>query len=107
MPGDPCRARIAASVRSRPVGLYRVASPPVDKGGVDSREAQMLSKISIRGAVAAILMLPTALSAQGVGGAVNPGAAVRSAVVGYPDHDLRRRRSLHRHTAPTKPRRRQ
>ena len=34
----------------------------------------MLGKPSIAGAVAAILMIPTALSAQ-VGGAVNPGAA--------------------------------
>jgi hypothetical protein len=34
----------------------------------------MLGKLSIAGAVAAILMIPTALSAQ-VGGAVNPGAA--------------------------------
>jgi hypothetical protein len=37
----------------------------------------MLGKLSIAGAVAAILMIPTALSAQ-VGGAVNPGPAVRS-----------------------------
>ena len=36
----------------------------------------MLGKLSIAGVVAAILMIPTALSAQ-VGNAVNPGAAVR------------------------------
>jgi hypothetical protein len=73
----------------------------------------MLGKLSIAGAVAAILMIPTALSAQ-VGGAVNPGAAVRGAVVrGIPtpadlgtssssnDH-----RNLYRHsTVPKKPRR--
>ena len=48
----------------------------------------MLGKLSIIGAVAAILMIPTALSAQmggaipgvQVGGTVNPGATVRGAV---------------------------
>ena len=49
----------------------------------------MLGKLSIIGAVAAILMIPTALFAQmggsvnpgvHVGGAVNPGATVRGAV---------------------------
>ena len=49
----------------------------------------MLGKLSIIGVVAAILMIPTALSAQvggainpgvHVGGAVNPGATVRGAV---------------------------
>ena len=40
----------------------------------------MLGKLSIAGAVAAILMNPTALPAQ-VGGAINAGAAVRGAVV--------------------------
>jgi len=54
----------------------------------------MLSKLSIIGVVAAIIMIPTALSAQmggavnpgvRVGGAVNPGATVRGAVErGYP-----------------------
>jgi hypothetical protein len=58
----------------------------------------MLGKLSIAGAVAAILMIPTALSAQ-VGGAVNPGvhvggtvnagSAVRGAVVqGIPGPDF-------------------
>jgi hypothetical protein len=55
-------------------------------------------KLSIIGAVAAILMIPTALSAQTggainpgvhVGGAVNPGATVRGAVKrGIPGPDL-------------------
>ena len=49
----------------------------------------MLGKLSIIGAVAAILMVPAAVSAQmggginpgvHVGGAVNPGATVRGAV---------------------------
>jgi len=49
----------------------------------------MLGKLSIIGVVAAILMIPTTLSAQlggavnpgvHVGGAVNPGATVRGAV---------------------------
>src|SRR5215470_6356430 len=54
----------------------------------------MLRKLSIIGAVAAILMIPTALSAQ-MGGAinpgvhVNPGATVRGAVErGIPGPDL-------------------
>jgi hypothetical protein len=41
----------------------------------------MLVRLSIIGAVGAVLMLPTMLSAQGIGGAVNPGAAVLGAVV--------------------------
>ena len=58
----------------------------------------MLGKLSIIGAVTAILVIPTALSAQvggavnpgvRVGGTVNPGAAVRGAVVrGIPGPDL-------------------
>jgi len=44
----------------------------------------MLGKLLIIGAAAAIIMIPTALSAQ-MGGAVNAGAAVRGAIVpGYP-----------------------
>ena len=58
----------------------------------------MLGKFSIIGAVAAIIMIPTALSAQmggavnpgvHVGGVVNPGATVRGAVErGIPGPDL-------------------
>ena len=82
----------------------------------------MLGKLSMIGAVAAIIVIPTALFAQmggavnpgvHVGGAVNPGAAVRGAVVrGIPGPDFGTwrspsdHRSHHRHsTAPTKPRR--
>jgi hypothetical protein len=83
----------------------------------------MLGKLSIIGAVAAIIMIPTALSAQvggainpgvHVGGAVNAGAAVRGAVVrGIPGPDFGTWRSpsgeVHRsrkHSmATTKPRR--
>ena len=72
----------------------------------------MLGKLSI--AVAAILMIPTAPSAQ-VGGAAVSGAAVRGAVVrGIPTPaDLGASsssyyRSVQKHsTAPKKPRRRQ
>jgi len=82
----------------------------------------MLGKLSIIVAVAAILMIPTALSAQQMGGAinpgvhvggtVNPGATVRGAVErGIPGPDLGTWRSpsgkIHRsrkHTA-TKQRR--
>jgi hypothetical protein len=58
----------------------------------------MLGKLSIIGAVAAILMIPIALSAQmggavnpgvHVGGTINPGATVRGAVErGIPGPDL-------------------
>ena len=58
----------------------------------------MLGKLSMIGVVGAILMIPTALSAQmggvvnpgvHVGGAVNPGATVRGAVErGIPGPDL-------------------
>jgi hypothetical protein len=83
----------------------------------------MLGKLSIIGAVAAILLIPTALSAQvggainpgvHVGGAVNAGAAVRGAVVrGIPGPDFGTwrspsgevRRSRKHSMAPTKPRR--
>ena len=72
----------------------------------------MLGKLSIIGAVAAILMIPTALSAQ-VGGAVNAGAAVRGAVErGIPGPDFGTWRSpsreIHRsrkHNMATKQRR--
>jgi hypothetical protein len=48
----------------------------------------MLGKLSMIGAVATILMIPTALSAQ-LGGAVNAGATVRGAVVqGIPGPDF-------------------
>jgi hypothetical protein len=83
----------------------------------------MFGKLSIIGAVATILMIPTALSAQvggainpgiHVGGAVNAGAAARGAVVqGIPGPDFGTWRSprgeVHRsrkHSmAATKPRR--
>ena len=83
----------------------------------------MLGKLSIIGAVAAILMIPTALSAQmggainpgvHVGGTVNPGATVRGAVErGIPGPDLgtwrspseQIRRSRKHSMAATKPRR--
>ena len=48
----------------------------------------MLGKLSIIGTFAAIIMIPTALSAQ-MGGGVNPGATVRGAVErGIPGPDL-------------------
>jgi hypothetical protein len=83
----------------------------------------MLGKLSIIGAfVAAILMIPTAASAQmggavnpgvHVGGAVNPGATVRGAVergIPGPDFGTWRspssdNRSHHRHKITTKQRR--
>jgi len=74
----------------------------------------MLVRLSIIGAVGAVLMLHTMLSAQGIGGAVNPGAAVRGAVVrGIPtpadlgaSSSSNDPRSPYRHsTVPQKPRR--
>ena len=84
----------------------------------------MLGNLSIIGAVAAMIMIPTAVFAQvggavnpgvRVGGTVNPGAAVRGAVArGIPGPDLgtwrspstNNHRSHHRHSAAsTKPRR--
>jgi hypothetical protein len=82
----------------------------------------MLDNLSIIGAVAAILMTPTALCAQmggavnpgvHVGGAVSPGATVRGAVErGIPGPDLGTwrspssdNRSHHKHKTTTKPRR--
>ena len=48
----------------------------------------MLGKLSIIGLVGAIIMIPTALSAQ-MGGAVDPGATVRGAVErGIPGPDF-------------------
>jgi hypothetical protein len=76
----------------------------------------MLGKLSMIGAVAAIIVIPTALFAQmggavnpGVhgGGAVNPGATVRGAVErGIPGPDFGTRRSpsgeIHRSRKHTK-----
>ena len=73
----------------------------------------MLGRLSMIGAVAAIIVIPTALFAQ-MGGAVNPGATVRGAVErGIPGPDFGTWRSpsgeVHRsrkHSkATTKPRR--
>ena len=88
---------------------------------VPKRDLIMLDKLSIIGVVGAILMIPTALSAQmggavnpgaHVGGAVNPGATVRGAVErGIPGPDFgtwrspsTNNRSHHKHKT-TKPRR--
>jgi hypothetical protein len=88
---------------------------------VPKGELNMLGKLSIIGVVGAILMIPTALSAQmgavspgvHVGGAVNPGGTVRGAVergIPGPDFGTWRspsadNRSHHKHRTATKPRR--
>src|SRR5262249_25500438 len=74
-------------------GLMKGTGP-----STQGRLTTMLGKLSIIGAVAVILMIPTALFAQmggavnpgvHVGGAVNPGATVRGAVErGIPGPDL-------------------
>jgi hypothetical protein len=82
----------------------------------------MLGNLSIIGAVAAIIMIPTAVFAQvggainpgvHVGGTVNPGAAVRGAVVqGIPGPDFGTWRSpsrdnrSHKHSTTAKKSRR-
>jgi hypothetical protein len=69
----------------------------------------MLDKLSIAGVVAAVLIIPTTLSAQGVGATVN--TAVSRAIPTAADLERSSRsannyRSVHKHTTPTKPRRR-
>jgi hypothetical protein len=121
----PCLIGIEACASShhwsrelKALTLIREGRSSVPKG-----DLIMLGKLSIIGAVAAILMIPTALGAQmggalnpgvHVGGAVNPGATVRGAVVqGIPGPDFGTWRSpsaqVHRtrkhSTAATKPRR--
>src|SRR5262249_29014512 len=50
---------------------------PTSRSPSAQREAQMLVRLSIIGAFAAILMLPTTLSAQiNPGGAINPGGGI-------------------------------
>jgi hypothetical protein len=78
-----------------PLDALGSVSPPAFGGRVRPKEAQMLGKLSIAGAVAAILMNPTARSAQ-VGGAVNPGAAVRGRS-GDPDPAVQTSRPLSPH----------
>jgi hypothetical protein len=67
----------------------------------------MLGRLSIVGAVAAIL-IPTTLSAQGVGGTVS--TSVSRGIPTAADLERSSRsanyRKLHKHTTPTKPRRR-
>jgi hypothetical protein len=68
----------------------------------------MLGKLSIAGAVAAIL-IPTTLSAQGVGGTVS--TSVSRGIPTAADLERSSRsasnyRKVHKHTTPTKPRRR-
>src|SRR5437660_763427 len=79
------RSRSRLQPRLQPMHLGR---PPPPTGTVPARcrlsrsppaqrEAQMLVRLSIIGAFAAILMLPTTLSAQiNPGGAINPGGGI-------------------------------
>src|SRR6266576_51391 len=76
----PLRSILGLYARGTPLDALGSVSPTSYRGRVRPKEAQMLGKLSIAGAVAAILMIPTTLSAQ-VGGAVNAGAAVRGAVI--------------------------
>jgi hypothetical protein len=69
----------------------------------------MLVRLSIIGAVTALLMVPDTLSAQGVGGTVS--ASVSRGIPTAADLERSSRsannyRTLHKHTTPTKPRRR-
>src|SRR5215469_6448935 len=63
------RERITLAPAQQPARCRLSRSSPAQ------REAQMLVRLSIIGAFAAILMLPTTLSAQiNPGGGINPGA---------------------------------
>ena len=66
--GKPVKRR--EFITLAPAAASKVPSPA-------QREAQMLVRLSIIGAFAAILMLPTTLSAQiNPGGAINPGGGI-------------------------------
>src|SRR5262245_66256266 len=71
--GKPVKRRefITLAPAQQPARCRLSRSPPAQ------REAQMLVRLSIIGAFAAILMLPTTLSAQiNPGGAINPGGGI-------------------------------
>jgi hypothetical protein len=57
-------ADLGPSRAGYPLDALGSVSPTSYRGRVRPKEAQMLGKLSIAGAVAAILMIPTALSAQ-------------------------------------------
>jgi hypothetical protein len=70
----------------------------------------MLVRLSIIGAVAALLMVPDTLSAQGVGGTVSTSVSrgiPTAADLERSSRSANKYRSLHKHTTPAKSRRRQ
>jgi hypothetical protein len=78
--------------------------------GSAQKEAQMLVRLSIIGAVTALLMVPATLSAQGVGGTVSTSVSrgiPTAADLERSSRSANKYRSLHKHTTPTKSRRRQ
>src|SRR5262245_38871357 len=88
-------------IGSQPHQLIREVRP--------QREAQMVVWVLIIGAVAAILIIPTKLSAQGVGGTVSTAVSRGIPTAGDLERSSRSAnnyRTLHKHTTPTKSRRR-
>jgi hypothetical protein len=70
----------------------------------------MLVRLSIIGAVAALLMVPDTLSAQGVGGTVSTSVSrgiPTAADLERSSRSANKYRSLYKHTTPAKSRRRQ
>jgi len=70
----------------------------------------MLVRLSIIGAVTALLMVPDTLSAQGVGGTVSTSVSrgiPTAADLERSSRSANNNRSLHKHTTPAKSRRRQ
>lgn len=70
----------------------------------------MLVRLAIIGAVAAILVVPATLSAQGVGGTVSTSVSrgiPTAADLERSSRSANNYRTLHKHTTPTKSRRRQ
>jgi|ERR1700730_7969761 len=90
MPGPELLYSAMLGLRGKPVKrrefitLARAQQPArcrLSRSPSAQREAQMLVRLSIIGAFAAILMLPTTLSAQiNPGGAINPGGGFMSVV---------------------------
>jgi hypothetical protein len=104
-----CSNESAKSVLCPALGLSPVASRD-DKRGSAQKGGPMLVRLSIIGAVAALLMVPDTLSAQGVGGTVSTSVSrgiPTAADLERSSRSANKYRSLHKHTTPAKSRRRQ
>jgi hypothetical protein len=106
-----CSNESARSVLCPALGLSPVAQPHKMISEVQSKKGgPMLVRLSIIGAVAALLMVPDTLSAQGVGGTVSTSVSrgiPTAADLERSSRSANKYRSLHKHTTPAKSRRRQ